>query len=121
VRFSGFSLAHLVAQLFLPGDDAQILLVIGGAERGRAFEHHVLEQVRDAGDAGPLVRAARVGHPTAGDGRVIVSLHEQHTHAVGKLFFDDGNFLGQERAGSHPNHQRQKQYLLGWPETESTR
>src|SRR4029079_16891582 len=71
-----------------------ILIVILSADGGSAFEHHVLEEVSGAGNAGALVGAAHVCHPAAGDGGFVVALDHEDAHAVGESFFDDRNLLG---------------------------
>ena len=88
---------HLVAHLLLGGDDLLVALVVLRAEGGRALEHHVLEKVGDAGDAGALVGAADVRDPAAGDARFVVPDDEQELHAVGQFLFDDGNLLRLKR------------------------
>ena len=51
--------------------ELQILFDVLGPDRLGAFEHHVLEQVRDAGDAGMLIHRADLGDPS---GRYSASL-----------------------------------------------
>jgi hypothetical protein len=77
--------AHLLAQLFLLGDQAQVGGDVLRADDARALEHHVLEEVREPGDAGALVRRADVRHPAGGDRGRVVMLVEQETHAVRQL------------------------------------
>ena len=50
-----FFTAHVIADALLGGEDPQVFLVILGANGGRSFEHHVLEEMRNAGDAWPFV------------------------------------------------------------------
>ena len=57
-------LAHLVADAFLLGDDFEVLLVILRADGRRALEHHVLEEVRDAGHAEPSRSSCRRAPPS---------------------------------------------------------
>ena len=98
--------AHRIAQLLLLGDDPQILLVILRAHRRRALEHHVLEEMRDARDAGPFIRAADVGNPAAGDGGIVVPFDHEHAHSVGQGFFDDGDLLRLQRKDERENQQQ---------------
>jgi len=74
-----------------------ILLVIRCADGGRAFEHHVLEQMGDAGDAGAFICAADMRDPATCDGGIVVAFDHQQRHAIGEGFFHDVNFLGGER------------------------
>ena len=76
--------AHGVAHHFLLINDLGVALGIARADGRRALEHHVLEEVRDAGDAGALVDAADARHPSAGDGRRVVPLDHEQFHAVGE-------------------------------------
>ena len=90
-------LAHLIADAFLGGNDLQVFLVILGADGGRSLEHHVLEEVSDAGDAQAFIRAAGMRHPPARDGRLVVPLDQQQPHAVGQGFLDHRHLLGRQR------------------------
>ena len=74
--------AHRLAELLLLLDQLDVLRVVLRADRLRALEHHVLEEVADAGDAGPLVHRADVGGPAGGDRGRVVLLVEQEAHAV---------------------------------------
>ncbi len=87
---------HGAAQLFLLGDDLKILGVVPGANRRRAFEHHVLEQMRNAGDARMFVGAAHVRHPTTGNRGIVRALDQQHAHAVGQGLLDHRHLLGDQ-------------------------
>ena len=69
-----FLLAHLIADAFLGRNDRQVLLVVFGPYRGGAFEHHVLEKVRGAGDARPFIRASNMRHPPTRDRGFVVPL-----------------------------------------------
>ena len=80
----GFLPAHGVAHHFLLLDDLGVALGVARADGRRALEHHVLEKVRDAGDAGALVDAADARHPSAGDGGRVVPLDHEQFHAVGE-------------------------------------
>jgi hypothetical protein len=86
--------AHFGAHTLLFTDDLHVLFVVLCADRWCALEHHVFEEVSNTCDAGPLVRAAHVRHPTGCDGRVVMPLHEQHTHPIGERMLRDRNFLG---------------------------
>jgi hypothetical protein len=46
------------------------------------LEHHVLEEMADAGDPLPLVDRADVGDPARGHRRRLVPLEEEEPHAV---------------------------------------
>ena len=85
--------AHGVAHHFLLLDDLGVALGIARADGRRALEHHVLEEVRDTGDAGPLVHAADARHPAAGDGRRVVPLDHEQLHAVGERALLDRHLL----------------------------
>ena len=87
--------AHGIAHLLLLFDDLGVALGIARANGRRTLEHHVLEEVRDAGDARPLVHAADARHPAAGDGGRAVSLDHQQFHAVGEGAFLDRYLLRQ--------------------------
>ena len=63
-------------------DDPQIGFDVRRADDVGALEHHVLEQVCHAGDAGPLVDGADFRDPAGGDVRVAASWHHQQRHAV---------------------------------------
>ena len=106
-------LAHPLANPFLFGDDFEVLLVVLGADRRRAFEHHVLEQVRHAGDTGPFVGAADVRHPAARDGRFIVPLHHQQLHPIGKLLLDDRDLLSLDRRAQEQAQQTDRDAVEG--------
>ena len=93
----GFFSAHLVADLFLLGKNFLILLVIRRANGRRALEHHVFNQMCDAGDAGAFIRTADVRDPAARDGRIIVSLDHEQSHSIAQRSFNDANFLGGKR------------------------
>jgi hypothetical protein len=45
----------------------------------------VLEEVRDAGDAGAFVGTADVRHPAARDRGIVVAFDEEQLHAVGQV------------------------------------
>jgi len=74
--------AHVVSHLLLLVDELQVEGDVLGADDVGALEHHVLKEVRDAGDARPFVRRADASHPAGGDGRRIVPLVEQPLHSV---------------------------------------
>ena len=74
--------AHLLLDLLLLVDDAQVGLDVLGPDRLGPLEHHVLEEMADAGDPLPLVDGDDVGDPARGHGRRFVPLEEEETHAV---------------------------------------
>ena len=88
-----FFQAHFIAHAFLRGDDFQVLLIVLSADGGRPLEHHVLEEVRNAGDAEAFVGAPDVRHPAARDGRFIVPFDQQKPHPIAEILLDDGDFL----------------------------
>ena len=100
--------AHQVADAFLLGHDLEILFVILRADGGRALEHHVLEQMRDAGDARPLVARADARDPATRDGRFIRPLDHEQTHAVGQRALDHRDLLGAERTGPTKKKKRHR-------------
>ncbi len=104
----GLFVANLSAHLFLLGDDFEVLFKILGANRRGPLEHHVLEQVRDAGDARPFVGAADVRDPAAGDGRVVVPLDHQDPEAVGQRTLQDLDLLSGNIVGLKEERQRQR-------------
>ena len=111
-----FLLADLIAELLLRVDDLEVLLVILGAERGRALEHHVLEEMRDARDAGPLVRAADMRDPSASNGRVIVPLDHEDAKTIGQRFLDDVHLLRRrdgDESGANQDEAEQTQGGVG--------
>ena len=100
--------AQLLVLLLHGAEDAvqavQDLLLLGIVRRADgpgALEHHVLEEVGDAGDAGPLVGAAHAGHPPGGDGGGVVALHHEQPQAVGQghLLDRDVGLLGGQGEG----------------------
>src|ERR1017187_10348170 len=72
-------------------------LIVLSADGGRPLEHHVLEEVRNAGDAEAFVGASDVRHPAARDGRFIVPFDQQKPHPIAELLLDDGDFLRRQR------------------------
>jgi hypothetical protein len=74
--------AHVLHHRFLLVDQLRVQRVVAGADDVRALEHHVLEQVGDAGDARALVRRADVGDPAARHRGREMTRHQQHAHAV---------------------------------------
>ena len=89
--------AHFIADAFLRGNNLQVFLVILGADVRRPFEHHVLEQVRDTGDAQPFVGAPDVRDPAARNAWLIMTLHQQEPHPVREMLLDYRNLLGGQR------------------------
>ena len=85
---------HLVAQLLLLGDDLEVPLRVLRAERRRPLEHHVLEEVADAGDADALVDAADLRDPAGGDRRLVGALDEEELHPVREDVLLGLDFLG---------------------------
>ena len=67
----------------------------------------MLEEVRDAGDAGTLVGAADVGDPSTGDARLLVALDQEELEPVGQHLLDDGDLLGE--GGQRGGDQRERQ------------
>jgi len=69
-------------------------------ERLRALEHHVLEHVRDAGQAVELVDRADAVQHQVNHGRRAAVLADQHLHPVGQRALDgDGDRLGGSGSG----------------------
>src|SRR6185295_2062568 len=91
-------------------------------ESGRAFEHHVLEEMGNAGDAGPFVGAADVGHPAAGDGRIVVALDHEDAKAVGQSLLDDIDFFCQSmrKTGRKKSDKAEESPSTAWRERERT-
>ena len=56
----------------------------------RSFEHQVLEQMREAGVARPLVLGADVIPDVDGDDRAGVILVDEHVEAVGERVLREG-------------------------------
>ena len=75
-------------------DDLQILLDVPRPDRLRPLEHHVLEEMRDAGDAGPLVHGADLGHPAGRHVRVAGPGNQQQGQAVVEPMLDHVDLLG---------------------------
>ncbi len=84
---------HLDAELVELRHDRGFLLVVRGADRRAALEHHVFEEVGDPGGADLLVDRADVGHPARRDGRAVVAFDHQKLHAVVQKNLLDG-YLG---------------------------
>ena len=103
----------LVADRLLLGAVGRVFRGILGADRVGALEHHVLEEMADAGDARPLIHAPDPGDPAGGDRVGLVGpRHEQELHAVGErelLHRDllrvgrDGEQEGDTQAGERGN------------------
>jgi hypothetical protein len=73
---------HLRPDFLLLVDDAEVGVDVLGPDDARALEHHVLEEVADAGDPLALVHRAHVGHPAPDHRRRVVALEEQPAHPV---------------------------------------
>ena len=97
---------HLVADLLLFGQDFLVLLVILRADGLRSLEHHVLEEMGGAGDAGSLVGRAHVRDPAARDRRRIVALDHQQLHPVGERDFGHRHLLRPH--GHRPRQERER-------------
>ena len=69
------SLVHAVQRVAL-------FLVVAAAQRGRALERHVLEDVRQARDALDLLHAAHIGVSEKARHRRLMALHHDERHAV---------------------------------------
>ena len=66
---------------------------LAGRELLRAFEHHVLDPVGDAGESGGFVAAAdAVSEPPTDDGRA-VRLFEQDGEPVGERVLGEVHFV----------------------------
>ena len=87
--------ADLFAQAFLLLHDLPVLDGVFGAESRGTLEHHVFEEVSDAGHARLFVGGAHVGDPSAGNAWFTRALHHQQFHAVGEGLLGDRNLLGQ--------------------------
>ena len=99
----GVLLLHLGPHLVLLLDDGLVAGPVGGADRPGALEHHVLEDVREPGDALGLVDRPHLGHEAAAHGRRIVTFHQQEAHAVGQHLLAHLHLLG---AGHHRYEKR---------------
>ena len=96
-----------VADSLLFGAILRVAIGVTGADRVGPLEHHVFEEVADAGDAGPLIDAPHPRHPARTDDVGLVSpRHEQKPHAVVELEFLHRHLLrmrlgkrGQQNAG----------------------
>ena len=100
----------LVADRLLLGPILRILGGIAGADGVGALEHHVLEEVADAGDARSFVDAPHLRHPAGADDiRLVAPRHEQKLHAVGQGKLLDGHLLGQDgrRGGRGGQHEKE--------------
>ena len=112
-------LAHQIADALLLGDDLLVFFVVGSAQRGRALEHHVLKQVRHAGDAGAFVGAADFGDPAARYSRFALAFEHEDLHAVGERFFDDARLLRLGRCAGDKQRRDEEDWgdgfhELGW-------
>ena len=102
--------ADLLLERVELGDDLQVLLDVGRADRVRPLEHHVLEEMRNAGDAGPLVHRADPGDPSGGHVRIPRPGHEQERHPVVELVLDDAHLLS--RGGGRQEQKHAQGYTL---------
>jgi hypothetical protein len=111
--------AHGLAQLLLLGDQPEIGGEVLGPQDVGALEHHVFEEVGEAGDAGPFVDRAQVSHPAGGDGGGVVALHQESPHAVGQGVLPDLWGLGAARVlgpkSSSRSSQRGASFMEGAP------
>ena len=73
---------HFVERLLL-------LRPVFDADRGSAFEGHVLEHVGEAGLSARIVERSRVHVGIEGDHRRFVALDDDEVHAVGEGEFGD--------------------------------
>ena len=55
---------------------------VGGADGLAAFEHHVLEEMADAGNAWPFVGGADMSDPPGADGGQLGALDHEKIHPV---------------------------------------
>ncbi len=76
---------HLILEGFLLLDNLKVAGDVRRPDGTGALEHHVLEEVAEARDAGPFVRRADVGDPAGGDGRELGSTHHENLHPVREL------------------------------------
>jgi hypothetical protein len=85
----------LLLELLLLVDEREVGGDVLRAEGPRALEHHVFEEVAEAGDARSLVGRAHPRHPACGHGGRLVALEKQETHAIseGQLFDLDARAL----------------------------
>src|SRR5258708_1054794 len=99
------SLVHAVQRVAL-------LCVVPPAQRGRALERHVLEDVRQAGDAFDFLHAAHIGVSEKTRHRRLMALHHDERHAVLQREAADArlDFLkaagGGKRACHHSNQKQ---------------
>ena len=91
----GFLLTDFVTQALLLLHDLAVFDGVFGTESRGALEHHVFEEVGDAGHAGLFIGRTHMGDPSAGDPRFTGTLHQQQFHAVGQGLLGDWNLLGQ--------------------------
>ena len=83
------------------GDDVEVLADVRGADGVRALEHHVLEEMRDSGDAGTFVDRPHSSDPPGRDIRIAGTGYQQDLESVLELVLDDRNFLGQHRVDAY--------------------
>ena len=105
----------LVADGLLFGAILRVAIGVTGADRVGPLEHHVFEEVADAGDAGPLIDAPHPRHPARTDDvGLITPRHEQKPHTVVELELLDRDLLRQCRrrqqktAWQQPQDQQQR-------------
>ena len=82
-------------------DDSQILLDLLRADGVGPLEHHVLEEMRHAGDAGSFIDGANPGNPSSFDIRVAGSRCQQDLHPVVELVLDHRDLLGKTSGRKH--------------------
>ena len=97
------SLLDLDAQAVQLVDDGEVAFDVLRPHRVRPLEHHVFEEMRDAGDPGALVYGAHLGDPAGRHVRVAGSRDEQQRQAVVELMLDDIHLL--RRRGNGQNEQ----------------
>ncbi len=86
-------------------DDPPIRLRIPGADRLRPLEHHVLEEVRHAGDARRLVHRSDSGDPAGRNVGIARPRDEQEAHSVIEFVNDRVDLL--RRRGPRDSEQEQ--------------
>ncbi len=100
---------HLETELIELSHDLCLSFVVRCADGRAALEHHVFEEMGDAGGPDLLVDRPDVGDPAGRDGWALVAFDHQNFHAVVQKDLLDG-YLGLlgcdgKRAEQHEHHQ----------------
>ena len=103
-------LLHLALDGIEPGESLQVLVDVGGAYRAGPLEHHVLEEVGDAGDPGALIYRTDLGDPAGRDVGVAPAGNHEHLQAVLECMYFDVDVLCRCCRGAREQSGAEKEY-----------